>query len=306
MKRARPGTTAGSVTRATVAGVVITHPDRVVFPALQITKLELAQYYARVAPLMLPHVAGRPLALVRCPDGVGKQCFFQKHWAGTPPPAIDTVPILQHDGTRRRHVVIHSATGLVTLAQWGVIEIHPWGCRADDANLPDRIVFDLDPAPGVAWSTVQGGARQLHRLLGGQGLDSWLKTSGGKGLHVVVPIARRPSWDDVSAFARAIAEQLQAAFPDRFLTKASKSARRGRVFIDWLRNSRGATSVAPWSPRARPSAGVSVPLPWPRLGHVGAGDQYTVTSVRVPSADPWRELLTAKQALTKEMLRRLI
>ena len=295
----RGSPTADTGRSATVAGVAITHPDRVVVPALSITKLELARYFARVAPLMLPHVAGRPLALVRCPDGVAKACFFQKHWIGTPPPAIDTVRIVQHDGTRRRHVVIHGVAGLVTLVQWGVIEIHPWGCRADDLNHPDRIVFDLDPAPGVAWSRVQDAARQVRHVLRERGLDSWVKTSGGKGLHVVVPIERRDSWDAASAFARSIAAELQAAQPEKFIAKASKSARRGRVFIDWLRNSRGATSVAPWSPRARSHAGVSVPLPWPRLGQVAAGDWYTIASVRLPAADPWRGLLTSRQRLPR-------
>lgn len=285
--------------QATVGGVAITHPDRVVFPALRITKLDLARFYARVAPLMLPHVAGRPLALVRCPDGIGNGCFFQKHWTGTPPAAIDSVRILQHDGTRRRHVVIHNATGLITLAQWGVIEVHPWGCRADDSNRPDRIVFDIDPAPGVAWSSIPDAARRLRHVLNRQGLDSWVKTSGGKGLHVVVPITRRFTWDDASAFARSIAEELQSADPKSFISTASKSARRGRVFIDWLRNSRGATSVAPWSPRARSRGGVSVPLSWSRLGGVTAGDHYTLASIRLPSADPWGNLLVSRQGLPR-------
>lgn len=282
---------------ATVAGVVITHPDRVVYPALQLTKLDIARYFERVARLMLPHVAGRPLALVRCPDGTAGTCFFQKHWTGAWPAAIDSVRILQHDGTRRRHVVIRDRTGLVTLAQWGVIEIHPWGCRADDANRPDRIVFDLDPAPGTPWDLVLDGARRLRRMLAAAGLESWVKTSGGKGLHVEVPIARRVTWADTSRFARSIAERIERDDPRGFIARATKSARGGRVFIDWLRNSRAATSVAPWSPRARRRAGVSVPVPWSRLGRIGAGDQYTLATLRLPGDDPWQALLTSRQSL---------
>lgn len=291
---------------ATVAGVRISHPDRVVFPEAGLTKLDLARYIAHVAPVMLPHVAGRPLALVRCPQGSGKECFFQKHWTGTRPPSIDTVPILQSDGKKHPHVVVHDTEGLVTLVQWGVMEIHPWGSRADDPERPDRIIFDLDPGPGVTWRAVIEGARGLRALLDELGLASWAKTSGGKGLHIVVPIARRSSWDDVSAFARAVAEHMQAELPEHFVSKASKAARHGVIFIDWLRNTRGATAVAAWSPRARANAGVSVPIAWTRLGRLKSGDQYTVPSLtRTRPTDDAADMLVAKQALTRAMLRRL-
>lgn len=290
----------------TVAGVRISHPDRVVFPEAGITKVELARYFAHVAPVMLPHVTGRPLALVRCPAGVAKECFFQKHWTRTRPSSIDTVAIKQSDGKKHPHVVVHDVEGLVTLVQWGVMEIHPWGSRADDPERPDRIIFDLDPGPGVTWREVAEGARGLYALLEELGLSSWLKTSGGKGLHVVVPIARRATWNDVSGFARAVAEHMQAALPDHFVSKASKAARQGVIFIDWLRNTRGATAIAPWSTRAREHAGVSVPIAWSRLGKIRSGDQFTLKSVLATrSRDEWSDLLTAKQTLTKAMLHRL-
>jgi bifunctional non-homologous end joining protein LigD len=290
-----------------VAGMTITHPDRLVFPDAGITKLDLAKYFEWVAPLMLPHVAGRPLSLVRCPDGVAAECFFQKHWTGTRPPSIDTVAIRQSDGKRHPHVVIHDVEGLVTLVQWGVMEIHPWGSRADDPDRPDRVIFDLDPGPDVAWRRVQDAAAGLHALLDALGLDSWLKTSGGKGLHVVLPIARRRSWDDVRAFARGVAERMQRELPDHFVAKASKAARRGVIFVDWLRNTRGATAVAPWSTRARAAAGVSVPLTWARLASLTSGDQFTLMSVRAARlpVDPWRTLLAARQGITQDMLREL-
>ena len=203
---------------ASVRGVAISHPDRVIFPEAGLTKLDLARYFDAVSNVMLPHVAGRPLVLVRCPTGSAATCFYQKHWTGHLPEALETVPIRQSDGMRR-YVVVRDATGLVTLAQWGVVEVHPWGARADDPERPDRITFDLDPGPGVEWARVREGARVLRRTLRARGLDSWLKTTGGKGLHVVVPIARRSTWDDVSGFARSVAEQLHAASPNAHLRR---------------------------------------------------------------------------------------
>ncbi|MGH7524094.1 MAG: DNA ligase D [Gemmatimonadales bacterium] len=290
-----------------VAGVTITHPDRVVYPETGITKADLARHFERVAPLMLPHAGGRPLALVRCPEGIAKQCFFQKHWPSDPPASIDTVPIRQSDGVRP-HVVIHDVVGLVTLVQWGVMEIHAWGSRADNPELPDRIIFDLDPDPAVGWPAVTEAAAGLHALLDALGLASWLKTSGGKGLHVVVPVARRSNWDEVSDFARRVATHLEAEFPDRFIAKASKKARQGRIFVDWLRNTRGATAIVPWSARARAAAGVSVPIPWSQLGTIKSGEQFTLASIaegRPPRTDPWREMLASKQPLTRSIIAKL-
>jgi bifunctional non-homologous end joining protein LigD len=295
---------------AEVAGVTITHPDRVVFPGTAITKLDLAKYYARVSRLLLPHVADRPLALVRCPEGVGAgECFFQKHWTGKLPESLDTVSIRQSDGKKHPHVVIHDTEGLVTLVQWGVMEIHPWGARADDPDKPDRIIFDLDPGPGITWSDIVEAALGMRELLDALGLTSWVKTSGGKGLHVVVPIARRASWDEVSQFARQVAEHMQEAFPGHFVSKAAKAARKGVIFVDWLRNTRGATAVAPWSSRARPEAGVSVPLPWKALSSLHGGADFTVSTLgkgTLPRTDPWKEMLKARQSLSRQILQRLM
>ncbi len=288
-----------SAEAAEVAGVTITNPDRVVYPEAGITKLELAEHFARVAEVMLPHVAGRPLSLVRCPSGSADECFYQKHWTGKRPESVDTVAITQSDGKKHPHVVIHDVEGLVTLVQWGTMEIHPWGSRADNVERPDRIIFDLDPGPGVTWAQVREAAGGVHALLDELGMESWLKTSGGKGLHVTVPIVRRKSWDEVSDFARSIAEHMQAALPGHFIAKASKAARKGLIFVDWMRNSRGATAVAPWSTRARPAAGVSVPIPWSQLAKLASGDQFTVLSVRdkPPGTDPWQGLLDSRQHL---------
>lgn len=305
VKRERAeATSAVEETMAEVGGIVISNPDRVVFPDAGITKLDAATFTERVAPLMLPQLAGRPLTFVRCPEGIADECFFQKHWTGKVPDTLDTVPIRQSGGEVRRYVVVHDAAGLVTLVQWGILEIHLWGARADDVERPDRVTFDLDPGEGVEWAEMRNAARAVRTLLESAGLASWLKTSGGKGLHVVVPLARRSSWDETSEFARAVAERLASEAPSHFVSVASKAQRPGKVFVDWLRNTRGATSVAPWSMRARPGAGVSVPIPWSALGRVKAGDHYTVRSLsrgKLP-ADAWADIDQARQQISKRVL----
>lgn len=283
-----------------VEGVRISNADRVVFPGADITKGEVAEYLAQAAERMLPELANRPLVLVRCPAGRAKECFYQKHWPGDPPPALLTVPIRQSDGIRP-YVMVKDAAGLVTLAQWGVLEIHPWGSRADDVEKPDRITFDLDPGEGVEWSAMRRAARELRQVLEALGLESWLKTSGGKGLHVVVPIERRSTWDEVNDFARGVAESLAAAKPEQYLSRAKKSERVGRIFIDWMRNGRGATSVAAWSLRARPGAGVSVPIAWEKLGRVSAGDAFTIKNA-LKQDDAWRDMSSTRQRLTRRIL----
>lgn len=293
---------------ALVAGVEITHPDRVVYPRSKLTKLDLARFYERIASRILPHLAGRPLSLVRCPEGSAGTCFFQKHWVGALPGSLDSVGITQSDRKKHPYVVVNDVTGLVTLIQWGVMEIHPWGSRADQPEKPDRIFFDLDPGPGVGWVQIQEAALGLRSLLDELGLKSWVKTSGGKGLHVVVPIARRPGWDEVAAFAQGVAVHMATHFPDHFIAKASKAARKGKIFVDWLRNTRGATAVAAWSARARPEAGVSVPIAWKDVREVSSGDEFTIATLQsapLSRSDPWKGLLESRQSLTAAMLRQL-
>lgn len=286
-----------------VAGVTITNPDRVVIPEIGATKLDVARHYATVAERMLPHVGGRPLAVVRCPEGITEPCFFQKHWPGKLPATLSSVKIRQSDGRTLPYVVVQNASALVTLAQWGVIEVHPWGSRADEPDLPDRIIFDVDPGPGVKWAAIVRAALELRALLTAIGLVPFLKTSGGKGLHVVVPIERRVTWEVASAFTRAVAERLSREHPSRYLAKAAKAARKGRIFIDWLRNSRGATAVAPWSLRARDRGGVSVPVSWRSIQRLKSGDQYQLgDAVR---GDPWSSLDQSARRLTVAMVKKL-
>jgi bifunctional non-homologous end joining protein LigD len=292
-----------------VVGVTLSNPDRVLYPDQGITKQELAAYYEAIAPLMLPHVAGRPLVLVRCPEGQRKECFYQKHWSVGLPDTLDTVDIEEGSGAVRPYVMLDDAAGLVSLIQHGVLEIHVWGARADDVDLPDRIVLDLDPGPGVSWRRVIEGAKDLKERLEALGLETWLKTSGGKGAHVVIPIARRSSWDDVAAFTRAVAYRMASDSPKKYIAKASKAARKGLIFVDWMRNTRGATAVAAWSTRARPGAPISVPIDWSSVDELKSGDQFTFANiqelVRKRRRDPWADLPKSRQRLTRSMLARL-
>lgn len=286
-----------------VAGVAISNPDRIVYPELGVTKLDVARHFEAVADRMLPHVCNRPLSLLRCPEGIASDCFFQKHWQGRLPDTLGTVPIREKDGTSSPYVVVSDVAGLVTLAQWGTMEIHPWPALADRLDRPDRITFDLDPGPGLAWRDVVRAALDVRAVIDKLGLVPWVKTTGGKGLHVVVPISRHSDWDVVSTFARAIAEYLSASDPDRYVSVADKSRRKGRIFVDWLRNTRGATSVAAWSPRARDAAGVSVPITWDQLTGVQSGDEYTIGAL--PDSDAWTGFARSARRITSRVIDRL-
>jgi bifunctional non-homologous end joining protein LigD len=284
-----------------IEGVTLTHPDRVLYPEQGITKRGLAEYYEAVGGLMVPELLQRPLSLVRCPSGTGKSCFYQKHWLLPKAEGLATVEVLEKEGDLEPYPTVRTKAGLIALVQHGTLEIHAWGARADRLDAPDRVVFDLDPGPGITWSDVLSAARDLRGRLAYRELASWVKTSGGKGLHVVVPIERRSTWAEVAAFAEAMATEMVAASPRRYVATASKAKRSGRIYIDWLRNTRGATSVAAWSTRARPGAPVSVPMPWVDLDDLPGADALKVPDVlqmlRGRFRDPWQELATIRQRL---------
>jgi len=274
--------------------VRLTHPERWMYPEAELTKADLAHYYEQLAPRILPHVAGRLLSLVRCPDGAGKPCFYQKRAFEGAPASLKSA---------EGGVYIEDEAGLRTLAQYGVLEIHPWGSRLKDLEHPDRCTFDLDPGPGVAWPAVVRAAREVRNELKGRGLESFVKTSGGKGLHVVVPMEPGPTWDEIKAFSRRVAEELSKRYPDRYTATMSKSARPGRIFIDYLRNGRGATAVAAYSPRARTGATVSLPLAWEELTTSLSPDLFTIrtvpTRLKRIRKDPWRRFFMVRQSLPK-------
>ena len=267
----------------------VTHGERVIDKASGITKLELNRYYALVGELMLAHMKCRPLALVRAPSGVGGQLFFQKH------ADVDKLPgVLQLDAAldpgHPAMLAIASVEGILSAAQWNVVEFHSQNADASKYEQPNRLVFDLDPGEGVGWAGVQEAAQLLRALLEELGLVPFLKTSGGKGLHLVVPIRRGLEWDPVKDFSRAVVEHMARLLPQRFALKSGPRNRVGKIFIDYLRNGRGATTACAWSARARPGLGISVPLAWDELGHVKAGDQWTIRNVQArldKGNEPW-------------------
>ncbi|MGA9657964.1 MAG: DNA ligase D [Asticcacaulis sp.] len=291
-----------------VNGITITHPDRVIYPDTDITKLALADYYAQVADIMLPYVAGRPLSMVRCPEGIDGDCFFQRHiTTGQSPHLLDTgIPV---KGRHEDYMMIKDEKGLISLVQWGVIELHPWGCMADKPDLPDKIIFDLDPDPDMPWPDVVAGARHVRQRMDEFGLDTFVKTTGGKGLHVVVPLTPKYGWPTIKAFAHAIAESMQADDPARYIATMSKAARKGKIFVDYLRNELTATSVAPYSVRARPGATVATPISWEELTDKLKPADFTITSVpkrlKALKTDPWAKFASTRQTLDEAWLKAL-
>lgn len=294
----------------TVAGVAITHPEREVFPEIHLTKLQLAEYYEAVAPLMLPHIKLRPISSVRCPDGASGQCFFQKHWPPKGGAKINTKPVAEGDGEPEPYAFAAAPRDLVALVQHGVIETHIWGSKFGSLDKPDRLVLDLDPGPGVTWRVIRNAALEVRELFASLKLESWVKLTGGKGIHVVVPIERRVEWDIVNSFAKAAAQRLERDNPKLYVSKASKALRTKKIFVDWMRNSRGATYAAPWCARARTGAPVSLPLHWDELADVAKPDQYTIPKVMKMITkgvdDPWEDMLTFKQRLTADMAIQLL
>ncbi|MGH9174704.1 MAG: DNA ligase D, partial [Vicinamibacterales bacterium] len=292
------------VTDADLAQVWVTNPDRVMFGEGGPSKLELALYYARVGDWMLPELIGRPVSLLRCPSGKVADCFFQRHAMEGMPDVIKRIP-LREEGSKKRadYLYVEDARGLLALAQFGAVEFHSWGCRADQPERPDRIVFDLDPDEGLPWREVVNAAHHAADALRELGLVPFVKTTGGKGLHVVVPIGRRQGWPEVRAFCEAFARQQAQQAPGRFTANMAKRERRGRIFLDYLRNARSATAVAAYSLRARPGVPASTPLAWSELEWLEHPRElnYRTVPERLSDdfADPWFEIDHAARALPK-------
>jgi bifunctional non-homologous end joining protein LigD len=299
-KKARPRArkASGGEDKAREQGAVrFTHPDRVYWADVGVTKQDLADYYRAVWDFMAPLVVARPLALVRCPDGTAGECFFQKHAsAGLAEKYLRTVI----DSKRRQIIAIEDLDGLLSLVQAGVLEVHVRGSTIDRLDLCDRIVFDIDPGDGVPWADVVAAARDVRERLAAIDLQSFVKLTGGKGLHVVLPI-EGADWDSTKNFAQAVAFAMTADDPDRYVAKMTKSLRKGRIFVDYLRNSLEQTSVAAYSTRARAGAPVSAPVSWDELGRTKAGNQYTLLNLGKRLAglkqDPWKDIGRVKQRL---------
>lgn len=282
----------------TVAGIEISHPERVVFPDDAITKLEVARYYERVGELMMPHLKDRPLALLRAPDGIGGDMFFQKSFKNHVPPHVKTRTL--DDGTEV--ISITNLKGLISLIQFGVIEIHPWGAALANVDKPDQLIWDLDPDKSVPWKEILGAAFLLRDYLADRGLETLVKTSGGKGLHVILPLKRQHTWEVMKPFAKAVAAAVAEQNSKRFTITSSIKKREGKIYIDWLRNGRGATCIVPWGLRARPGAKVAMPLDWDDL----PGLEPQGFTIREPAKTPEEWAHITPQSVSKALLKEVL
>jgi bifunctional non-homologous end joining protein LigD len=300
-QRARDGSTV-------FEGVRLTHPDRVLYPRTTLTKLDVARYYAAVSKWALPHLSQRILTLVRTPGGPGGKTFYQKHVGVGMPKAISRFDLAE-EGSTETFPFVEDPAGLIALVQMDVLEIHPWGSRVEELETPDRVTIDLDPDEGLPWQRIADAAIDVREALRGIGLESFAKTTGGKGLHVVVPLAPKLGWDEVKAFAKWVADSLVAQRPEDFTANMAKKARQGRIYIDYLRNGRGATAVGAYSPRARPGAPVSTPLFWEEVERGVRPEGFTIETVPSRLAalptDPWADIGNARQSLSAAVRRQV-
>jgi bifunctional non-homologous end joining protein LigD len=278
VKKESPVKTKSSDGPTVVGGITITHPDRVISETGHVTKGEVAEYFAAVASLILPHIARHPLSLLRCPSGIDGECFFQRNPGKGLGADIHTFPF-RHKGKKYEYFYLEDEAGLLEVIQMGAIELHPWGAPIDAIDYPDRMIFDLDPAPDLPFEAVKLAAQDLRQHLQHKGLESVLKCSGGKGLHVTVPLAGKDKWPEVKAFAGALAEEMVAATPEAYVATMSKAKRSGKIFIDYFRNDYTATAIADYSVRARPGAPVALPLEWKELKTLKSASQFTIKEV---------------------------
>jgi bifunctional non-homologous end joining protein LigD len=281
----------------------VSNPQRVVDPQSGLTKIELVRYYALVAPLMMDHLKRRPIAMVRAPDGIEGQLFFQKHLERYKMPGVAPLDPSIFPG-HAAMLEIAEPLGLLSAAQMNVIEFHTWNGVKSAIGKPDRMTFDIDPGEGITWPQIQQAAQLVHALLEELGLPAFLKTSGGKGLHVVVPLRRQFDWDTVKDFSQAIVQHLSRTLPDLFVAKSGPKNRVGRIYIDYLRNGYGATTAAAWSARARPGMGISVPVRWDELPKLKSGAHWTVATVhqRLDQGNaPWKDYEASRAPLARAM-----
>ncbi len=303
---ANPGTDAGD--GITIEGVSLTNPGRVLFPDIGLIKLDLARYYETVAPYMLPYVVRRPISLVRCPEGYTKECFFQRHAMKGMSDTIKEIAIPGGE-SKKDYLYIEGEPGLFGLVQIGVLEIHDWGVSLDHINTPDRIVLDLDPDEGLDLATLKAAAIEVRDFLADLGLKSFLRSTGGKGLHVVAPLRPKRGWAEVKAFSKAIADALASARPDRYTANPLKKTRQGKIFVDYLRNQRGGSAIVNYSTRAKEGAPVACPLRWDELKGLKRAAPYSVKTLpsrlRALKRDPWEGFFSTRQSITAKALKSL-
>lgn len=287
--------------RDTFGAITLTSPDKVLYPSVPLTKRDLAEYDARIAQAMLPYAANRPISLVRCPAGLGGPRFFQRHATKGMSDAIKQVDVPGGESDQP-YLYIADENGLFALTQIGTLEIHDWGVTVDKLETPDRLVFDLDPDEDLGFDVLRDAARHVRDFLAEFSLTSFLKATGGKGVHVVAPLTPKADWPAVKAFARAVADALVAEAPDRYTANPLKRTRTGKIFIDYLRNGRGSSAICNYSPRAKPGATVATPLRWDELAGLKSGAPYSVKTLprRLSQlkTDPWEGYFTTRQSIT--------
>jgi bifunctional non-homologous end joining protein LigD len=291
-----------------IAGVTLSSPDKVLYPEQGITKQELARYYDAIGNWVLGELENRPLVLVRCPEGAHKGCFYQKHPGAGSSDELRKIPVKEKSKTEH-YLVVDDLAGVISLVQMGVLEIHSWGCRADRIEQPDRLIFDLDPDPAVKLDRLVEAAFEVRQFLDDLGLQTFVKTTGGKGLHIVVPIVRRIEWDEAKEFCKLVATAIVRAAPEHYTANMSKAARPGKIFIDYLRNGRGASAIAPYSTRAREGATVAMPVAWEELRRLTAANQFNIVNaverLRRQKKDPWAEIGRVRQSITAAAQKKL-
>jgi bifunctional non-homologous end joining protein LigD len=289
-------------------GVRLSSPDKVLYPIQGTSKREVAEYLLSVQQALLAHIARRPLTLVRCPRGRSKKCFFQKHHSDGLPDALKPIEITENTGKPASYVYVEDAAGLVGTAQVGVLELHVWASTIGHLEQPDRLIFDLDPDESIPFSSVKRAAVQLRDRLAEEGLESFALLTGGKGIHVVIPLQPRLGWQELKGFARGFAQTLAEQYPDDYVATASKAKRKGKIYIDWLRNDRGATAIAPYASRAREHCPIATPVRWRELSRVQAANQYTIANIHRRlsrlKADPWEGYFTLRQTLSDALVKK--
>jgi bifunctional non-homologous end joining protein LigD len=284
-----------------VGEIKITSPEKIIYGEPEITKADIVRYYEKVSERMLPFLSYRVLSVVRCPKGISQASFFKKH-PGPDSKGIITIPVTNGSGETEEYFYLENLTGILYEAQMCTLEFHTWGSRVDAIEKPDMMVFDLDPDEGMELSRVRQGVRDIRSILSELSLNSYLKTSGGKGYHVVVPLKPVVTWEVFHEFARTVAKVMEQKWPDRYTSNVRKSKRTDRIFIDWIRNGRGATSIAPYSLRARKGAKVSMPITWEELDTVAPdGVNMAEALARINASDPWKDFYNNNQSLRPNM-----
>jgi bifunctional non-homologous end joining protein LigD len=278
----------------------ISSPDKIIYKKERKTKQDVANFYSTIAPVMLPYLKDRPLSLVRCPHGSEGTCFFQKHFTGKIPDSLHTFSI-EEEGGPGMYLSINSPEGLLELVQLNTLEIHSWNCHKDDYMSPDQIVMDFDPGPGVPWNEVVDAAFELKQILDDREIQSFVKLTGGKGLHVHIPVIPLYDWDEIKAFSHSLAQELVARNPKRYIANMSKKFRENKIFVDYLRNGFGATAVVPYSLRARPLSALALPVEWSELYKIKDPQQFTMSKalrkIKSRKRDPWKGMLKLKQRM---------